>query len=132
MLFRMGITFSVYGDTQGTEKIFPFDIVPRIVGAQEWDRVERGLKQRICALNLFIDDVYHEQKILRDGIIPREIVLGARELSPGLSGTQSAPRHLVPHHRDRSGAKPRRSDLRAWKTICAVHPASRTCCRIAR
>jgi uncharacterized circularly permuted ATP-grasp superfamily protein len=78
MLFRMGITFSVYGDTQGTEKIFPFDIVPRIVGAQEWDRVERGLKQRICALNLFIDDIYHEQKILRDGIIPREIVLGAR------------------------------------------------------
>ena len=78
MLFRMGITFSVYGDTQGTEKIFPFDIVPRIVCAQEWDRIERGLKQRICALNLFIDDIYHEQKILRDGVIPRELVLGAR------------------------------------------------------
>ena len=74
----MGITFSVYGDTQGTEKIFPFDIVPRIVSAEEWDWVERGLKQRIHALNLFIDDVYHDQKILHDGVIPPEIVLGAR------------------------------------------------------
>ena len=78
MLFRMGITFSVYGDTQGTEKIFPFDIVPRIICAQEWDRIEQGLTQRIRALNLFIDDIYHEQRILQDGVVPRELVLGAR------------------------------------------------------
>ena len=78
LLFRMGITFSVYGDTQGTEKIFPFDIVPRIVSAEEWAWVERGLKQRIRALNLFIDDVYHDQKILNDGVVPREIVLDAK------------------------------------------------------
>jgi uncharacterized circularly permuted ATP-grasp superfamily protein len=78
----MGITFNVYGDEQGTEKIFPFDIVPRIIAAEEWDRLERGLKQRIEALNLFIDDVYHDQKILRDGVLPREILEGAVSYRP--------------------------------------------------
>ena len=88
LLFRMGITFSVYGDDRGTEKIFPFDVVPRIVAAAEWARIEQGLKQRIRALNLFIDDVYHEQKILADGVIPKEIVLGAksyRQICHGLN-----------------------------------------------
>jgi uncharacterized circularly permuted ATP-grasp superfamily protein len=77
-LLQMGITFNVYGEHDGLEKIFPFDIVPRIVGADEWRRIERGLKQRIQALNLFIDDVYHEQKILKDGLIPREIIYSAK------------------------------------------------------
>ena len=73
-LLHMGITFNVYGDSAGTERIFPFDLVPRIVAAAEWGWIERGLKQRIRALNLFIDDVYHDQKILKDGVIPAEIV----------------------------------------------------------
>ncbi len=76
-LLQMGITFSVYGDEQGTERIFPFDIVPRIIPRNEWAEIEAGLKQRIQALNLFIDDLYHEQKILKDGIIPEELVLSA-------------------------------------------------------
>ena len=61
-LLNMGITFNVYGHEAGTEKVWPFDIVPRIIDAREWDRIERGLKQRIHALNLFIDDVYNEQQ----------------------------------------------------------------------
>ncbi len=65
LLLQMGITFNVYGDSAGTERIFPFDLIPRIVPADEWDRIERGLKQRIHALNEFIDDIYHDQKILR-------------------------------------------------------------------
>jgi uncharacterized circularly permuted ATP-grasp superfamily protein len=77
-LLQMGITFNVYGNHAGTEKIFPFDLVPRIVSAAEWTRLERGLKQRIKALNLFIDDLYHDQKIIRDGIIPEEIILSAK------------------------------------------------------
>ena len=72
-LLHMGITFNVYGDNAGTERIFPFDIIPRIIEAAEWDVVERGLKQRIEALNLFIDDIYHDQKILKDGVIPEAI-----------------------------------------------------------
>lgn len=76
-LLHMGITFNVYGDSAGTEKIFPFDIIPRIINAREWEQLERGLKQRVHALNLFIDDIYHDQKILKDKIIPEEIVKSA-------------------------------------------------------
>ena len=77
-LLHMGITFNVYGDSAGTERIFPFDLVPRIVAAATWDRIEQGLKQRIRALNLFIDDVYHDQQIVKDGVIPGEILATAR------------------------------------------------------
>src|SRR5438552_2221105 len=77
LLLQMGITFNVYGDTQGTERIFPFDLIPRIVPADEWERLERGLRQRIHALNAFIDDIYQQQKILKDGVIPREIIHSA-------------------------------------------------------
>src|SRR3954469_14249344 len=73
-LLNMGITFGVYGDGSGTERIFPFDLVPRIVAAAEWAHIERGLKQRIRALNLFIDDIYHDQKVVKDGIIPEAIL----------------------------------------------------------
>ncbi|HLG53734.1 MAG TPA: circularly permuted type 2 ATP-grasp protein [Vicinamibacterales bacterium] len=73
-LLHMGITFNVYGDSAGTERIFPFDLVPRIVGAAEWSLIEQGLRQRIRALNLFIDDIYHDQQILKDGVIPASII----------------------------------------------------------
>ncbi|NUM54860.1 MAG: circularly permuted type 2 ATP-grasp protein [Candidatus Hydrogenedentes bacterium] len=76
-LFEMGITFNVYGDNAGTERIFPFDIIPRIVRAGEWERIEKGLKQRIFALNKFIDDVYHDGAILRDGVIPEHVIKSA-------------------------------------------------------
>src|SRR5687767_5276321 len=76
-LLNMGITFNVYGDSAGTERIFPFDLVPRIVSAAEWALIERGLKQRIHALNLFIDDIYHEQRIVKDGAIPAEVIRSA-------------------------------------------------------
>ena len=76
-LFKMGVTFNVYSDGQGTERIFPFDIIPRIVSAQEWETIEQGLKQRIYALNLFIADIYNEQKILRDSVIPSELIYSA-------------------------------------------------------
>lgn len=77
-LLRMGITFTVYGNEQGTEKIFPFDIVPRIVEAEEWITIEAGLKQRIEALNRFINDVYTNQEIIQAGIVPREILAKAK------------------------------------------------------
>lgn len=76
-LLQMGITFNVYGADGGTERIFPFDIIPRIISGQEWKAVEAGLRQRIEALNLFIHDIYHDQHILRDGIIPRDRILSA-------------------------------------------------------
>ena len=63
----MGITFNVYGHEAGTEKVWPFDLIPRVIEQQEWNYVADGLRQRIHALNLFIDDMYHDQKIVRDG-----------------------------------------------------------------
>jgi uncharacterized circularly permuted ATP-grasp superfamily protein len=77
LLLQLGITFNVYGGSDGTERIFPFDLIPRIIPAQEWDHIERGLKQRVHALNAFIDDIYHDQKILKDGVIPSELVFSA-------------------------------------------------------
>ncbi len=76
-LVNQGITFAVYGDGAGTEKPFPFDLIPRIIPADEWDLIERGLKQRLHALNLFLHDIYHEQKVLNAGVIPRELVVNA-------------------------------------------------------
>lgn len=76
-LFKLGITFNVYSDNKGQEKIFPFDIIPRIIQAKEWEVVNAGLKQRIHALNLFISDIYNERKILKDKVIPEDLVLGA-------------------------------------------------------
>ncbi len=75
---RQGVTFNVYGDSAGTEKIFPFDLLPRIIPATEWEFLERGLVQRITALNLFLHDLYHEQKILKDGVIPPFYVLSGK------------------------------------------------------
>lgn len=77
-LFKMGVTFNVYGDRQGTERIFPFDIIPRIVAAAEWAKLEQGLKQRIEALNLFIADIYDQQQIIKDGVIPAELIDSAK------------------------------------------------------
>src|SRR6266850_851296 len=64
---RQGVTFNVYGDSRGAERVFPFDLVPRIIPAKEWEYLERGLTQRIIALNLFLHDIYHEQRIVKDG-----------------------------------------------------------------
>ena len=86
-LVQAGITFNVYGESAGVEKTLPFDLVPRIVCASEWSRIERGLKQRIMALNLFINDMYHERKIIKDGVAPAEIITaskGLREQCRGL------------------------------------------------
>ena len=74
LFMSQGVTFTVYNDNEGIEKIFPFDIVPRIITAQEWDKIERGIKQRLKALNLFIKDIYNEQFIIKDGLIPAELI----------------------------------------------------------
>ena len=73
-----GVTFTVYGDNEGTERIFPFDLIPRIIPNSEWKGIEAGLAQRITALNLFLHDIYHEQKILADKVVPASLVLGAK------------------------------------------------------
>jgi uncharacterized circularly permuted ATP-grasp superfamily protein len=88
-----GITFTVYGRDEGTERIFPYDLLPRLVTAPEWDRIERGLTQRITALNLFLRDVYSEAKILADRIIPRELVYSCKHYRRQMRGLQ-VPRNV--------------------------------------
>jgi len=85
-LIQMGITFNVYGESAGLEKTLPFDLVPRIVAAAEWDRIERGLTQRIQALNRFIDDLYHERRILQDGVVPEYVIASSAGFRPQCVG----------------------------------------------
>ncbi|MES1254867.1 MAG: circularly permuted type 2 ATP-grasp protein, partial [Acidobacteriota bacterium] len=87
-----GITFTVYGDDQGTERIFPFDLLPRIITAAEWETLERGLAQRLTAINMFLKDVYHDGRILAEGVVPRDLVYSCRHYRREMRGV-----HL---HRD--------------------------------
>lgn len=83
---HQGVTFTVYGEKEGTERIFPYDLIPRIITGPEWDTIERGLKQRIYALNLFLKDIYNEGKILSDGIIPNELVFTCKHYRREMRG----------------------------------------------
>ncbi len=83
---EQGVTFTVYSDNEGTERIMPFDPIPRIIPASEWEHLERGLTQRITALNLFLKDIYHEQRIVKEGVVPREVVESAKHFRPEMVG----------------------------------------------
>ena len=83
---NQGIGFTVYGQEEGIERIFPFDLIPRVIPGAEWDRLERGLIQRVRALNLFLEDIYHDQRIVRDGKIPGELLFGARHFMREMVG----------------------------------------------
>ena len=78
LLLKMGITFNVYGRDEGTEKIFPFDLIPRIIPSNDWEQIEAGLKQRIFALNEFMQDIYNDKKILKDKIVPEDLILSSK------------------------------------------------------
>lgn len=83
-----GVTFSVYSDQRGGERVFPFDLIPRVISAAEWDHVERGLEQRVRALNMFLTDIYGEQAILAAGVVPRPLVLGSSGYLPKMHGVK--------------------------------------------
>src|ERR1700729_3510229 len=83
---HQGITFTVYGNDEGTERVFPNDLLPRIIPHDEWRKIENGLTQRIAALNLFLEDIYHQGRILADGIVPRELVYSCRHFRREMRG----------------------------------------------
>ncbi|HEX5486021.1 MULTISPECIES: circularly permuted type 2 ATP-grasp protein [Limnobacter] len=87
---RVGITFAVYGDDAGTERLIPFDIIPRIIPAHEWKILESGLRQRVTALNMFLKDIYNEQKILKNGLIPAEQIFGNEQYRVEMQGVKVA------------------------------------------
>ena len=86
LFHRLGITFAVYGENAGTERLIPFDVVPRILPAHEWARLEAGIKQRVRALNAFVADIYHDQEILKAGVVPAEQILGNAQYRPEMQG----------------------------------------------
>ncbi|GKS70411.1 hypothetical protein W03_24150 [Nitrosomonas sp. PY1] len=86
----MGVTFTVYTEEEGSiDRVWPFDIIPRIIDRREWQQVEAGLKQRVQALNLFIDDLYHQQKIVKDGIFPAELLEDSKNFRPECIGVKA-------------------------------------------
>jgi len=85
-ILALGITFTVYHDGRGTDRAWPMDIVPRVIAASEWMEIERGLKQRLAALNRFIDDVYHERQVVADGVFPADLLEGSVNLRPECAG----------------------------------------------
>src|SRR5579863_8052754 len=88
LFHRVGITFAVHGENEGTERLIPFDIVPRILPAPEWERLEQGLKQRVRALNAFLADIYHEQRILKARLVPPEQILCNPQYRPEMQGVK--------------------------------------------
>ncbi|WP_295852490.1 circularly permuted type 2 ATP-grasp protein, partial [uncultured Xylophilus sp.] len=101
MIFRrVGITFAVYGakdeDGSGTERLIPFDLIPRIIPAHEWAQMQKGLVQRVTALNRFLHDVYHDQEIIRAGVVPAEQILQNAQFRPEMMGVD-VPNHIYSH-----------------------------------
>jgi len=94
-LYNFGITFTVYTQKEAIDRILPFDVIPRVIAAEEWAFLERGVAQRVAALNCFLSDIYHEQKILRDGVIPKDLVLGNPCYRPEMEGLKVAHENYV-------------------------------------
>ncbi len=124
---HQGITFTVYSEAENIERIFPYDLLPRIITAQEWSKIEAGLTQRITALNLFLHDIYHKGRILSDRVVPHELVYSSKHYRREMRDV-SIPRDvyvaLVGTDLD--------PDCRAvsspcWKTICACPAEHPTC-----
>jgi len=97
LLFRrIGITFAVYGDNESTERLIPFDVIPRVLSAKEWGHLEKGLKQRVKALNMFLSDIYHARDILRAGIIPDDLIFQNPVFRPEMN-CQDVPHDIYVH-----------------------------------
>jgi uncharacterized circularly permuted ATP-grasp superfamily protein len=85
-LYNLGITFTIYSDARTIDRILPFDVLSRILSAEEWLHIESGIVQRITAINLLLDDVYHDQHVLRDGVVPGDLIIGNRNYRPLMRG----------------------------------------------
>ena len=112
---KTGITFAVYGEQEASERLIPFDIIPRIISGNEWRRLTQGIEQRVQALNAFLDDIYHRQEILRAGRVPEGADRQERGLPAGDDRRAAAGRRLHPHHRRRHRAHRRERVLRAGR-----------------
>lgn len=131
LFHRAGITFTLYGDEQGTERLIPFDTIPRSIPAAEWAHIEAGCIQRVQALNLFLADLYHEQRILKAGVIPAEQVLANDQYQlamQGLTCRATSTRTLPGSTWSATAA----ATTTCWRTTCARPAVFPTCWKTAR
>ena len=133
LLFRrIGITFAVYGDAEAQERLIPFDVIPRIMSAKEWTLLEKGLKQRVRALNMFLRDIYHGRDILRANIIPGRPDLPEPGVPPGDERPGRAARRLRPYRRHRHRPGRRGQFHRAGGQCAHAVRACPTCWKTAK
>ena len=112
-MLAMGVTFTVYSDGRGIDRAWPFDVIPRVIDATEWRRIEAGLVQRLQALNQFIDDLYNDQQVDRGRRLPGRAAGRRLQLPARVRGRPTPVRRVGPHQRQRPGARPRRPGVRA-------------------
>ena len=129
---RVGITFAVYGEDSGTERLIPFDLVPRIISADEWKVLDRGLKQRVQALNAFLRDIYHEQAILKAGVVPSERVLANTQYRHEMQSGSMCPAGSTRTSPASTSFAPVPASSTFSRTTCACLRVCRTCSRTAR
>ncbi len=89
-LFNLGITFTVYTEREAIDRVLPFDVIPRVLSANDWDIIERGVKQRVAAINQFLYDIYHDEKIIKDGVVPEDLVKGNANYRTAMKGFEPA------------------------------------------
>src|SRR3954451_15800408 len=94
-LHDLGITFTVYSDKDAIDRVLPFDVIPRVLSAREWEHIEQGVIQRVTALNLLLHDLYHDQKIIKDGVIPADLIFGNPNYRPVMQGVDLPHRTYV-------------------------------------
>jgi uncharacterized circularly permuted ATP-grasp superfamily protein len=131
LFHRVGITFNVYGEEGGTERLIPFDSVPRIIPAHEWRMLDAGIRQRVKALNAFLYDIYHHQHILNAGIVPREQVLANDNINP-VCRASICITIFMPISPASIWSATVTAATTCWRIICAPHPASLICWKTAR
>ncbi len=122
---RVGITFNVYGEENGTERLIPFDALPRVIPARDWRHLEAGAIQRVRALNHFLHDIYHDQAIVRDGRIPAEQIFGNSQYQPCMQDVD-LPNQVYSQVSGVDLIRDGRAPGTCWRTICAPRPASAT------
>ena len=121
-LYNLGITFTVYSDAKTIDRILPFDVIPRVLSAAEWQHLETGVIQRVTALNLLLDDIYHEQRVLKDGIVPPDLILGNANYRPRDARRRRAAQGLRQHLRHRHRARRERRASWCSRTMRAPRP----------
>jgi len=132
LLFRrIGITFAVYGDAEAQERLIPFDVIPRIMSAKEWAVLEKGLKQRVRALNMFLRDIYHGRDILRANIVPDDLIFQNPVSRPEMNG-QDVPHDVYVHIAGIDIVRVNPEDFYVLEEMRAPPPACRTCWKTAK